>query len=89
MSFLSNTISYVRIGAFAISHAGMMLVVVSMSNMLGGAGGVIVMILGNILVIGLEGLIVGIQCLRLQFYELFSRFYAGEGKPYKPLKVQF
>ena len=89
LSFLSNTISYVRIGAFAISHAGMMLVVVSMSEMLGGTGGIIVMVLGNILVIGLEGLIVGIQGLRLQFYELFSRFYSGEGKPYHPMKVQF
>ena len=89
LSFLSNTISYVRIGAFAVSHAGMMLVVVSMSRMVGGTGGVIVMVLGNILVIGLEGLIVGIQGLRLQFYEFFSRFYKGEGRPYTPLKANF
>ena len=85
LSFLSNIISYVRIGAFAISHAGMMLVVTSMANMLGGAGSVIVMIFGNIFVICLEGLIVGIQCLRLQFYEFFSRFYDGTGKPFTPL----
>ncbi len=89
LSFLSNTISYVRIGAFAVSHAGMMLVVVSMSRMIGGAGGVVVMVLGNILVIALEGLIVGIQGLRLQFYEFFSRFYKGEGRPYTPLKANF
>ncbi len=84
LSFLSNVISYVRIGAFAVSHAGMMLVVTSMAAMLGGAGEIAVLIFGNIFVICLEGLIVGIQCLRLQFYEFFSRFYAGDGQPFKP-----
>ncbi len=84
LSFLSNVISYVRIGAFAVSHAGMMLVVTAMASMLGGAGEIAVLIFGNIFVICLEGLIVGIQCLRLQFYEFFSRFYAGNGQPFKP-----
>ena len=87
LSFLSNTISYVRIGAFAISHAGMMLVVTSMAEMLGAPGNIIVMVFGNIFVICLEGLIVGIQCLRLQFYEFFSRFYDGTGKPFTPLST--
>jgi len=84
LSFLSNVISYVRIGAFAISHAGMMLVITAMAKMLGGGGEIAVLIFGNIFVICLEGLIVGIQCLRLQFYEFFSRFYSGGGKPFKP-----
>lgn len=84
LSFLSNVISYVRIGAFAISHAGMMLVITAMAKMLGGTGEIIVLIFGNIFVMCLEGLIVGIQCLRLQFYEFFSRFYSGGGKPFKP-----
>ena len=84
LSFLSNVISYVRIGAFAVSHAGMMLVVTSMASMAGGAGEMLVLVFGNIFVICLEGLIVGIQCLRLQFYEFFSRFYSGGGKPFKP-----
>ncbi len=84
LSFLSNVISYVRIGAFAVSHAGMMLVVTSMAEMLGGAGQIAVLVFGNIFVICLEGLIVGIQCLRLQFYEFFSRFYSGSGQPFKP-----
>lgn len=84
LSFLSNVISYVRIGAFAISHAGMMLVITEMAKMLGGTGEIVVLIFGNIFVMCLEGLIVGIQCLRLQFYEFFSRFYSGGGKPFKP-----
>ena len=46
----------------------------------------IVAIIGNIIVIVLEGLIVGIQVLRLEYYELFSRFYTGDGKEYKPLR---
>lgn len=89
LSFLSNTISYVRIGAFAVSHAGMMLVVMSMSEMATGVAHVLILVFGNILVIGLEGLIVGIQGLRLQFYEFFSRFYTGEGTVYEPITIQF
>ena len=45
-------------------------------------GGIISMIFGNIIVITLEGLLTGIQVLRLEFYEMFSRFYAGDGKPF-------
>lgn len=89
LSYLSNTISYVRIGAFAISHAGMMLVVTNMAQMVGGTvGTTLVMIFGNIFVIGLEGLIVGIQCLRLQFYEFFSRFYSGGGRAFAPVNLK-
>ena len=40
------------------------------------------MIFGNVIVIALEGLLTGIQVLRLEFYEMFSRFYAGDGKPF-------
>ena len=50
----------------------------------GGAGALIVTILGNIIVMVLEGLIVAIQVLRLEFYEMFSRFYGGDGKPFIP-----
>lgn len=85
LSYFSNTLSFVRIGAFAVSHAAMMGVVL----MLGGAesGGNInwlVIILGNVFVCGMEGLIVGIQVLRLEYYELFSRFYRGTGREFKP-----
>ena len=47
------------------------------------AGGVVILILGNILIIGLEGLIVFIQGLRLEYYELFSRYYSGSGREFK------
>ncbi len=86
LSFASNTISFVRISAFAINHVGLCMAIYILSNMMNGTGNIIVSIIGNIIVIVLEGLIVGIQVLRLEYYELFSRFYTGDGKEYKPLK---
>ena len=46
----------------------------------------VVVILGNALIIALEGLLSGIQGLRLEFYEMFSRYYQGDGRPFLPLK---
>ena len=88
LSFLSNTLSFMRIGAFALSHAGLSLAVWSVYNLIEGKiGGVIALIVGNILIIVLEGLIVGIQGMRLEYYELFSRFFKGEGREFKPMKI--
>ena len=74
LSFITNTMSFLRVGGFVLSHAGMMLVVYTLAEMVGGFGEIIVLILGNVFVMCLEGLIVGIQVLRLEFYEMFSRF---------------
>lgn len=85
LSFFSNTLSFVRIGAFAVSHAAMMEVVLMLAGAENGAmPNWAVIIIGNIFVIGLEGLIVGIQVLRLEYYEMFSRFYKGDGRAFKP-----
>lgn len=86
LSFASNTISFVRIAAFAINHVGLCMAVYILSDMFTGSGSLAVAIIGNIIIIVLEGLIVGIQVLRLEYYELFSRFYTGDGKEYKPLR---
>ena len=86
LSFASNTISFVRIAAFAINHVGLCMAVYILSNMASGAGNILIAIIGNVIVVVLEGLIVAIQVLRLEYYELFSRFYTGDGKEYKPLK---
>ena len=88
LSVFSNTISFVRVGAFALNHVGFFLAFHQLSHMVGGAGSIAVMIFGNILIIVLEGLIVGIQGLRLEYYELFSRFYKGNGKEFKPFRIQ-
>ena len=88
LSVASNTISFVRLSAFAINHVGLCMAVYILSNMASGAGNIAIAIIGNIVVIVLEGLIVAIQVLRLEYYELFSRFYQGDGRPYKPLKSE-
>lgn len=82
LSFITNTMSFIRVGAFALNHVGMMSVVFLLSDMAQG-GSVVVQVLGNLLVIGLEGLIVGIQVLRLEYYEMFSRFFVGDGKEFQ------
>ncbi|MDF2942079.1 MAG: V-type ATPase kDa subunit [Herbinix sp.] len=86
LSYLTNTISFLRVGAFALSHAAMMGVVMLLSGAGTDSPNLIVIILGNIIVAAMEGLIVGIQVLRLEYYEMFSRFYKGSGKEFKPYK---
>ena len=86
LSFFSNTLSFVRIGAFAVSHAAMMEVVLMLAGAASGKPNWIAVVLGNLFVMGMEGLIVGIQVLRLEYYEMFSRFYKGDGKPFVPFE---
>lgn len=87
LSFFSNTLSFVRVGAFAVSHAAMMEVVLMLAGFEGGSGNWLVIVLGNIFVCAMEGLIVGIQVLRLQYYELFSRYYKGTGREFVPYEI--
>lgn len=85
LSYFSNTVSFLRVGAFVIVHASMMMVVFT----LGGDGkNIPVIIIGNIVVIALEGLLTGIQGLRLEFYEMFSRFYDGGGRPFESVRAK-
>jgi len=86
LSYLTNTISFLRVGAFALSHAAMMGVVMLLSGVGTDSPNIIMIIIGNIIVAAMEGLIVGIQVLRLEYYEMFSRFYKGSGKEFKPYK---
>lgn len=85
LSYFSNTLSFIRIGAFAVSHAAMMQVVLMLAGAEnGGSPNWLIVILGNLFVSGMEGLIVGIQVLRLEYYEMFSRFYKGNGREFQP-----
>ncbi len=84
LSYFSNTISFIRIGAFAVSHAAIMEVVLQLAGAESGHPNWIGVILGNLFVCGFEGLIVGIQVLRLEYYEMFSRFYKGSGHAFDP-----
>lgn len=84
LSYFSNTLSFVRVGAFAVSHAAMMQVVLMLAGAEAGDPNWGIVIGGNLFVCGMEGLIVGIQVLRLEYYELFSRFYRGSGRAFEP-----
>ena len=86
LTFIANTMSFLRVGGFVLSHAGMMLVVYTLAEMVGGVGYWVVLVFGNAFVMCLEGMIVGIQVLRLEFYEMFSRYYEGKGKPFISIK---
>ena len=88
LSLLSNTISFIRVGAFALNHVGLFLAFTTMANLSNNrAIGAVILIAGNIIIIGLEGLIVFIQGLRLEYYELFSKYYTGDGIAYSPFKL--
>lgn len=89
LSYLTTTISFVRVGAFALCHAGMMSVVLMLAGTTSSnVGNIFVIILGNLFVMLLEGLIVSIQVLRLQYYEMFSRFFTGGGKEFISFRKQ-
>ena len=92
ISMFSNTLSYVRVGAFAIVHAGFTGAVFVIAQLVSGGaeagfGYWAVVVLGNLFVIGLEGFIVFIQTMRLHYYEFFSKFFQGGGSPYEPLAL--
>ncbi|MDD5354057.1 MAG: V-type ATPase 116kDa subunit family protein [bacterium] len=91
MGYLANTVSFIRVAAFALAHAGLFLAIFELSSITRGIGGGtvswLIIILGNIFVILLEGLVVSIQSVRLNYYEFFSKFFVTGKKEYKPLTL--
>jgi len=88
LSSASNIISFIRVGAFALNHVGLYIAFATMAEMLKSkTGGIAILVMGNIFIIGLEGLVVFIQSLRLEYYELFSKYYSGYGIEYKPISL--
>jgi V/A-type H+-transporting ATPase subunit I len=83
--YASNSLSFIRLGAFAVAHEGLSSLVVTYSQ---GSWGWLVLFVGTVLVVGFEGVIVGIQALRLEYYEFFGRFFQGRGQPFVPLSLQ-
>lgn len=88
LSYVTNTVSFSRVGAYVLGHAGMMMVAFTLANMFSGAGYIITVVIGNAVVILLEALLAGIQVLRLEFYEMFSRFFEGQGRVFTPVTVK-
>lgn len=90
LSMFSNTVSFIRVGAFALNHVGLFIAFTTIGHLMkSGTGSVAMMIIGNIVVIGLEGLVVFIQGLRLEYYELFSKYYHGDGSEFDPVRIMY
>lgn len=90
LSMLSNTLSFIRVGAFAINHVGLFIAFETLADMMSNnIESILMIIFGNLVIIGLEGLIVFIQGLRLEYYELFSKFFSGTGYEYNPVEIRF
>lgn len=88
-SYLSGSLSFVRVGAFALAHAVLGFIIEMMSEKCGPIGGLAVLIAGNAIVVVLEGMIVAIQVIRLQYYEFFSKFFNETGTEFKPLQFHY
>lgn len=89
LGYLSNTLSFLRVGAFTLNHAGLSMAVIILSQMMSNnAGSLLILIAGNIVIMVLEGVVVGIQILRLEFFEIFSKFYSGSGREFNPLSIE-
>lgn len=93
-SYVSNTVSFLRVGAFALSHAVLSFIVFTLSEMVaaqapaGAAFALLVSVFGNAVIILLEGLIVAIQVVRLQYYEFFSKFFTETGIEFSPFRFR-
>ncbi|MBP5452378.1 MAG: ATPase, partial [Treponema sp.] len=88
-SYLSNSVSFLRVGAFALAHAVLGYIIEKMSGLAPLAGGIAISIVGNAIVIVLEGMIVAIQVIRLQYYEFFSKFFNETGREFKPFAFKY
>lgn len=90
LGFLANTVSFIRVGAFGLAHAGLFIAIFALSDMvsgkLSGVASILILILGNIFIIALEGLVVTIQAIRLEFYEFFNRFFRPARVKYQPIR---
>ncbi|MTW20681.1 V-type ATP synthase subunit I [Allochromatium palmeri] len=86
--YLSNTLSFLRVAAFSLNHVALALAVFTLADMMGQFGHVVTILLGNVFILVLEGGIVMIQVMRLQYYEGFSRYFSGTGHQFLPLRLR-
>jgi len=93
LSYLANTISFVRLAAYAMSHAALLVAAFMLAAQVqglpfgGGLASIVVIILGNAIAIILEGIIASVQALRLEYYEFFGKFFSGGGQPFEPFRL--
>jgi len=87
MSYVSGSLSFLRVAAFSLNHVALAAAVFAIAEMMNTVGHWITIVVGNLFILVLEGAIVGIQVIRLEYYEGFSRFYHGDGRAFRPLRV--
>ncbi|GGO62426.1 V-type ATPase 116kDa subunit family protein [Nonomuraea cavernae] len=83
----ANVASFARLAAFGLTHAAVGWIVWSAATGLWAANpfaAAAVFLLGNVLALTIEALVAGVQALRLEYYELFSRVFQAEGRPFRP-----
>ena len=86
--YISNTLSFLRVAAFSLNHVALAIAVFALADMMESVQAHILMVVcGNLFILVLEGAIVTIQALRLEYYEGFSRFYSGDGLEFRPLRL--
>ena len=89
----TNVVSFARLAAFGLAHAALLAMVWQGTTALWAAGGllilaaVLVFVVGNVLTFVLEGVVAGVQALRLEYYELFSRVFVSEGRAFQPWSI--
>jgi V/A-type H+/Na+-transporting ATPase subunit I len=88
IGYVSNTLSFLRVAAFSLNHVALGIAVFTLAGMMDTFGHIVTIILGNVFMIVLEGGIVMIQVLRLQFYEGFARYFSGDGHEFSPLRLR-
>ena len=94
VGYFANTISFVRLAAYAMSHAALLMAAflvaddVKQISPAGGLLGWLVIILGNLAALVLEGLVASVQALRLEYYEFFGKFFSGGGCPFEPFRLR-
>ena len=85
--YIASSLSFLRVAAFSLNHVALSLAVFTLADSMGTIGHWVTLVLGNLFIIVLEGVIVAIQTLRLEYYEGFSRYFYGDGTPFRPLRV--
>lgn len=90
--YLANTLSFMRVAGLGIAHVSLMTAFFQIARMISPDGSIsvaseVIIIVGNVLVIALEGLSAGIQSLRLNYYEFFSKYFNGTGRAYNPVSL--
>jgi V/A-type H+-transporting ATPase subunit I len=88
IGYVSNTLSFLRVAAFSLNHVALSIAVFTIAGMMEHFGHLVALILGNLFVLVLEGGIVLIQVMRLQYYEGFSRYFTGDGLEFAPLRLR-